>query len=81
MHEQLYRERFSQINVLDYVMFSSVHLSLCEDGFLRGSRHREDRPRVARTPFVKQNVLDAVQKNPRTNVHAVAAVVGESWNS
>lgn len=79
--QRLYRERYPQRDVPDRRVFSNVHHNLCEDGSLRGSRRSAGRPRVARTPAMEENVLDVVERNPRSSIRGVAAAVRRSRNT
>ncbi|GIX84523.1 hypothetical protein CEXT_151231 [Caerostris extrusa] len=59
-------------------MFPNVHLNLCEDGSLRGSWHSEGKLRVIHTSSIDQNVLDAVDVKPSSNVRGGIAAAGGS---
>ncbi|GFT04312.1 uncharacterized protein TNCV_1928731 [Trichonephila clavipes] len=68
--QRLYAERYPMRRIPSHNFFARLHQRLAETG----SFERADmvRVRTARTPAVEQNVLQHVEKNPRTSTRSVA---------
>ncbi|GFT04902.1 DUF4817 domain-containing protein [Trichonephila clavipes] len=74
--QRLYAERYPMRRIPSHNFFARLHQRLAETG----SFERADmvRVRTARTPAVEQNVLQHVERNPRTSTRSVANSVGVS---
>ncbi|GFT95409.1 DUF4817 domain-containing protein [Trichonephila clavipes] len=74
--QRLYAERYPMRRIPSHNFFARLHQRLAETGsFERGDMVRV---RTARTPAVEQNVLQHVERNPRTSTRSVANSVGVS---
>ncbi|GFS66049.1 retrovirus-related Pol polyprotein from transposon 17.6 [Trichonephila clavipes] len=74
--QRLYVERYPMRRIPSHNFFARLHQRLAETG----SFERADmvRVRTVRTPGVEQNVLQHVERNPRTSTRSVANSVGVS---